>query len=163
MISKRRRPAHPGQILLEKFLVPRGLSQIRLAKHLRIPMQRINQLVNGKRGITPDTAWKLAAAFQTTPDLWMKMQAQHDLAKCEPEGGLAALRSSSKRAPARTAAAPARAAPTSARAATTSARAATTSARTAVTPRRATATPTRMVAATTGTAGARRSKARSSR
>jgi addiction module HigA family antidote len=100
MIAKRRRPAHPGQILLEKFLVPRELSQIRLAKHLRIPMQRINQLVNGKRGITPDTAWKLAAAFKTTPELWMKLQAQHDLAKCQPTSLLAALRPPGSRPPA---------------------------------------------------------------
>ncbi|MEO7732972.1 MAG: HigA family addiction module antitoxin, partial [Kofleriaceae bacterium] len=98
MIAKRRRPAHPGQILLEKFLVPRELSQIRLAKHLRIPMQRINQLVNGKRGITPDTAWKLAAAFQTTPELWMKLQAQHDLAKCQPASLLVALRAPARQA-----------------------------------------------------------------
>lgn len=100
MIAKRRRPAHPGQILLEKFLVPLGLSQIRLAKHLRIPMQRINQLVNGKRGITPDTAWKLAAAFRTTPELWMKLQAQHDLARCQPANLLAALRPPTRRPPA---------------------------------------------------------------
>lgn len=99
MIAKLRRPAHPGRILLEKFLVPLQLSQIRLAKHLRIPMQRINQLVNGKRGITPDTAWKLAAAFQTTPELWMKLQAQHDLAKCQPERLLAALRPAARRSP----------------------------------------------------------------
>ena len=101
MIAKRRRPAHPGQILLEKFLVPRELSQIRLAKHLKIPMQRINQLVNGKRGITPDTAWKLGAAFATTPELWMKLQAQHDLAKCQPTSLPAALRPPAKRAPRR--------------------------------------------------------------
>ena len=144
MIAKRRRPAHPGQILLEKFLVPRELSQIRLAKHLRIPMQRINQLVNGKRGITPDTAWKLAAAFQTTPELWMKLQAQHDLAKCQPESALASLRPPSKRTAARTAATPTRTA--------------AAPARTAATPARAAAAPARAAAT-----GARRSKSRSSR
>jgi antitoxin HigA-1 len=101
MRPSRRPPPHPGQVLLEKFLVPMAVSQIRLAKHLKIPMQRINQLINGKRGITPDTAWKLAAALNTTPELWMKLQAQHDLARCHPTRVVTALRPPTKRAPRR--------------------------------------------------------------
>jgi len=101
-----RRPAHPGQILLERYLVPWQVSQINLARHLKVPMQRINQLINGKRGITPDTAWRLAAAFNTTPELWMNLQAQHDLASCQPATMHAALRPPAKRS-ARRAPAPA--------------------------------------------------------
>ena len=66
--------------------MPREIPQVRLAAHLQIPIQRINELVNGKRGITPDTAWLLAAALQTTPEYWMKLQAAYDLARHRPEG-----------------------------------------------------------------------------
>jgi addiction module HigA family antidote len=84
MILKNRIPTHPGQVLLEEFLRPMEVSQTRLAEHLKIPVQRINELINGKRGITSDTAWLLAGAFKTTPDFWMNLQAQHDLAKHRP-------------------------------------------------------------------------------
>jgi addiction module HigA family antidote len=84
MTPKNRIPTHPGQILLEEFLRPLEISQTRLAEHLKIPVQRINELINGKRGITSDTAWLLAGAFKTTPDFWMNLQAQHDLAKHRP-------------------------------------------------------------------------------
>ena len=84
MIPKNRIPTHPGQVLLEEFLRPMEVSQTRLAEHLKIPVQRINELINGKRGITSDTAWLLAGAFKTTPDFWMNLQAQHDLAKHRP-------------------------------------------------------------------------------
>ena len=85
MIPKSRIPTHPGEILLQEFLNPMELSQTTLAAHLRVPVQRINELINGKRGITPDTAWLLAGAFKTTPVFWMNLQAQHDLAKSRPE------------------------------------------------------------------------------
>jgi antitoxin HigA-1 len=84
MIPKNRIPAHPGQILLEEFLQPMEIPQTKLAEHLKVPVQRINELINGKRGITSDTAWLLAGAFKTTPDFWMNLQAQHDLAKHRP-------------------------------------------------------------------------------
>jgi addiction module HigA family antidote len=84
MIPKNRIPTHPGQILLEGFLRPMDISQTRLAEHLKIPVQRVNELINGKRGITSDTAWLLAGAFKTTPEFWMNLQAQHDLAKHRP-------------------------------------------------------------------------------
>jgi addiction module HigA family antidote len=62
-----------------------GLSQVALAKHLGVPVQRINELAKGKRGVTPETAWLLAAAFGTSPDFWLQLQAQHDLAKTRPK------------------------------------------------------------------------------
>ncbi len=68
-----------------------GISQTRLAAHLRISMQRINELVNGKRGITPDTAWLLAAALNMSPDFWMGLQVQHDLARSRPDSMVATL------------------------------------------------------------------------
>ena len=84
MIPKNRIPTHPGEILLEEFLMPLEVSQSALASHLKIPIQRINELVKGKRGVTTETAWLLASAFETTPDFWMNLQTQHDLAKNRP-------------------------------------------------------------------------------
>ncbi len=84
MIPKNRIPTHPGEILLEEFLVPSGITQVALAAHLGIPVQRVNELVRGKRGITPETAWLLAQALKTTPEFWMNLQAAHDLAKNRP-------------------------------------------------------------------------------
>jgi len=69
------------------------IPQTQLADHLDIPVQRINELVNGKRGVTPETAWLLAAAFKTSPDFWMNLQAQHDLARNRPTSMLQAIRS----------------------------------------------------------------------
>ena len=68
MIPTHRIPTHPGEILLEEFLKPLGLSQAALARHLGIPLQRVNELVRGKRGLSPQTAWLLAGAFGTTPE-----------------------------------------------------------------------------------------------
>lgn len=91
MIPKSRIPTHPGQILLEEFLNPMELAQTTLAAHLGVPVQRINELVKGKRGITPETAWLLAGAFKTSPQFWMNLQAQHDLAKSRPNTIKAAI------------------------------------------------------------------------
>jgi len=66
-------------MLLEEFLNPMGLSQRDLAEGIRVPYQRINELVNGRRGITPSTALRLAKFFGTTPDLWMNLQLRWDL------------------------------------------------------------------------------------
>jgi addiction module HigA family antidote len=77
--------------LLHEFLIPMEVSQVRLAAHLEIPVQRINELVKGKRGITPDTAWRLAGALKTTPDFWMNLQAQYDLSMHRPAKVPAAL------------------------------------------------------------------------
>ncbi len=84
MIPKNRIPTHPGEILREEFLVPLEITQVALAAHLGIPVQRVNELVRGKRGITPDTAWLLAQALKTTPEFWVNLQTAHDLAKNRP-------------------------------------------------------------------------------
>lgn len=85
MIPENRIPTHPGEILLEEFLKPLGLTQVALAKHLDIPIQRVNEIVRGKRGITPDTAWLLSQAFGTTPQFWLNLQMQHELALNRPK------------------------------------------------------------------------------
>lgn len=78
-IPTHREPTHPGEMLLEEFLTPMGLTQRDLADGIRVPYQRINELVNGRRGITPSTAIRLAKFFGTTPDLWMNIQLRWDL------------------------------------------------------------------------------------
>lgn len=84
MLPRKRVPTHPGEILLEDFLKPLGLTQVALAEHLEVPVQRINELVRGKRGVTPETAWLLAGALGTTPEFWINLQTQHDLAESRP-------------------------------------------------------------------------------
>ncbi len=83
-LPENRVPAHPGEILAEEYLRPLGLSQVSLAQHLGVPVQRINEIVKGKRGVTPDTAWLLAQTFRTTPQFWLNLQSNHDLAKTRP-------------------------------------------------------------------------------
>jgi antitoxin HigA-1 len=78
-IPTHREPTHPGEMLAEEFLNPLGLSQRELADGIRVPYQRVNELVNGRRGITPSTALRLAKYFGTTPDLWMSFQIRWDL------------------------------------------------------------------------------------
>ena len=90
MIPKHRAPTHPGEILNEEYLVPKGLSQVDLAKRLHVPVQRINTLVNGKRGITAETAWLLARELDTTPEFWMNLQAAWNLYHAGRELGLVA-------------------------------------------------------------------------
>ncbi len=77
-------PTHPGEVLLLEFLQPLGLTQVALASHLQIPVQRINELVKGKRGVTPETAWLLSQAFATTPEFWLNLQSNYDLARTRP-------------------------------------------------------------------------------
>ena len=84
MLPEKRVPTHPGEILREEFLKPLGLTQVALAAHLGIPIQRVNEIARGKRGITPDTAWRLAQAFETSPTFWLNLQSNHDLAKNRP-------------------------------------------------------------------------------
>ena len=79
MLPKNRPPTHPGEMLLEEFLLPMGVSQRDLADAIRVPYQRINELVNGRRGVTPSTALRLAKYFGTTPDFWMNLQQRWDL------------------------------------------------------------------------------------
>lgn len=79
-----RLPTHPGEMLLEEFLKPLGITQVAFAMHLNIPLQRLNELIKGKRGISPDTAWLLSMALGTSPEIWLDLQAQYDLAKFRP-------------------------------------------------------------------------------
>ncbi len=72
-------PSHPGEILLEEFLNPMGLSQRELADGIRVTYQRVNELVNERRGVTPATALRLAKFFGTTAELWMNLQLRWDL------------------------------------------------------------------------------------
>lgn len=93
MIPENRVPTHPGIILLEEFLEPMNMTQVALAAHLGISTQRVNEIVRGKRGVTPNTAWLLAQAFGTTPQFWLNLQMNHDLAKVRPKHPIAALAS----------------------------------------------------------------------
>jgi addiction module HigA family antidote len=72
-------PVHPGEVLLEDFMKPLGLSQYRLAKDIGVPALRISQIVRGQRSITADTALRLARYFGTSPDVWLRLQATYDL------------------------------------------------------------------------------------
>jgi len=79
MLPMNRPPTTPGEMLLEEFLKPRGISQVDLATRMDVPVQRVNTIVNGKRGITAETAILLSEALDTTPEFWMGVQADHDL------------------------------------------------------------------------------------
>jgi antitoxin HigA-1 len=79
MLPKNRAPTPPGEMLKEEFLEPVGLTQGRLAEALKIPIQRLNEIINGKRGVTPDTANRLSLYFGNSPEFWMNLQAAHDL------------------------------------------------------------------------------------
>jgi addiction module HigA family antidote len=91
LLPENRIPTHPGEVLLEEFLIPMGISQVALAKHLGIPVQRVNEIVRGKRGVTPDTAWLLAQAFSTTPEFWMNLQVAYDLVRNKPKQQVGSL------------------------------------------------------------------------
>jgi addiction module HigA family antidote len=84
MIPNHRVSTHPGVILVKEFLEPIGLTQKALAEHLGIPVQRVNEIVRGKRGITPDTAWLFAEAFNMSPEFWLNLQSTYDLSANRP-------------------------------------------------------------------------------
>jgi len=79
MAGKRIEPIHPGEILLEEFLVPMGLSQNQLAREIGVPPRRINEIVLGKRRITADTALRLARYFNMSPGFWLGLQMDYEL------------------------------------------------------------------------------------
>ncbi len=79
MLPKNRPPTHTGEVLLEEFLKPRDLTQVALSEKLQIPIQRVNSIINGKRGISPETAVLLARFFETTAEFWMNLQTRYDL------------------------------------------------------------------------------------
>ncbi len=85
MLPQHRIPSHPGEVLLVEFLRPLGLTQVAFAGHIGVPVQRVNEIVRGKRGVTSETAWLLAQSLGTTPQFWMNLQSAHDLATRRPE------------------------------------------------------------------------------
>jgi addiction module HigA family antidote len=74
-----RPPTHPGEILMEEFLKPMGMTQRELANAIHVPYQRVNEIINGRRGVTASTALRLSRYFDTTPDFWMNLQLRWDL------------------------------------------------------------------------------------
>jgi len=78
-VPTNRVPTHPGEMLLEEFLTPMGITQKDLADNIEVPYQRINEIVNGRRGITPSTALRLAKFFDMSADFWMNLQLRWDL------------------------------------------------------------------------------------
>jgi len=79
MIPKHRKPVHPGEVLLQEFLEPMGLTQVELASRMEVSVQRVNTLVNGKRDVTAETAILLSRVLKTTPEFWMSLQDALDL------------------------------------------------------------------------------------
>jgi addiction module HigA family antidote len=79
MFQLERQPTHPGEILLEEFLIPMGISQSALARELHTSFRAINEIVNQKRGITTEMSLRLSRYFGTTPQLWLNLQNQYDL------------------------------------------------------------------------------------
>lgn len=85
MHMKNKQPAHPGEILLRDFIRPRELSQAAVAQALRIPIQRVNTIIRGKRGISAETAILLAGYFKNRPEYWMRLQVAYDLHQARKE------------------------------------------------------------------------------
>lgn len=82
-IPTHREPTHPGEMLLEEFLIPMGLTQKELSVSIHVPYQRINEVINKKRGITPSTALRLARFFNMSEDFWLNLQLRWDLYKAK--------------------------------------------------------------------------------
>ena len=85
MTKNRMRPIHPGEILREEFLVPLAMTAHALSQAIRVPATRVNDIVNGRRGVTADTALRLARYFGNSPEFWLNLQAAHDLRVAERE------------------------------------------------------------------------------
>ncbi len=91
MIPSNRTATHPGVILLKEYLEPMGITQKGLAAHIGISVQRVNEIVRGKRGVTPKTAWLFADAFGTSPEFWLNLQANYDLVRYRPKRQVARI------------------------------------------------------------------------
>ncbi len=87
MVKREIPPIHPGEILLEEFLKPMGISQYRLAKDINVDPRRINEVIHGRRSISADTALRLARYFGTSERFWMNLQARYDLERKKMELG----------------------------------------------------------------------------
>ncbi|MBI2836029.1 MAG: HigA family addiction module antidote protein [Acidobacteria bacterium] len=79
VLDLKRPPTAPGEMLLEEFLRPAGLTQVEAARRMRIPLNRLNEIVRGRRGITADTALRLSRLLKTSPEFWMGLQTDWDL------------------------------------------------------------------------------------
>lgn len=90
MLPKNRVATHPGEVLLEEYIRPLSLTQAALAKELEISTNRLNELVRGKRGITADTALRLAQRFNTSPEFWMNLQSAYELTQARVAIGMSA-------------------------------------------------------------------------
>ena len=90
MIPKFREPVKPGEILLNEFLIPMGISQVSLAEKMNVPVQRVNTLINGRRDMTAETAVLLSLALGTTAQFWMNLQAICDIYKAQKSLGITA-------------------------------------------------------------------------
>lgn len=88
MLPTHRTPSHPGEVLLEDFLKPLDITQVAFAAHIGVPVQRVNEIVRGKRGISPESAWLFGQALGTTPEFWMNLQVHYDLAANRPDTSL---------------------------------------------------------------------------
>lgn len=86
-MTEKLEPISPGEILLEEFMRPHGLSQNKLARDLDVPVARVNDIIHGRRGITADTALRLAAYFGTTAELWLNLQMRYDLKVAQRRSG----------------------------------------------------------------------------
>lgn len=84
MLPENRVATHPGEILKDDFLDPLEITQVAFAQHIGVPLQRVNEIVRGKRGITPETAWLFSQALGTTPQFWMNLQNAYDLTSKRP-------------------------------------------------------------------------------
>ncbi len=82
-VPTHREPTHPGEMLREEFLIPMNITQRELAEAIHVPYQRINELVNQKRGVTPSTALRLAKFFSVSPDFWLNLQMRWELYKAQ--------------------------------------------------------------------------------
>jgi len=78
-VPEKRTPTHPGEVLLEEFLKPYGMTQKELARRIGVSYPRVNELIHKKRGVTPDTALRLSRLFGTTPEFWLNLQLAYDL------------------------------------------------------------------------------------
>ena len=85
MLPENRVTTHPGEILQEEFLKPLEITQVAFAQHIGVPLQRVNEVIRGKRGVTPETAWLFSQALGTTPQFWMNLQNAYDLTSKRPQ------------------------------------------------------------------------------
>jgi len=84
-VPTHREPTHPGEMLLEEFLTPMGLTQRELANAIHVPYQRVNEIIKRRRGVTPSTALRLAKFFGMTPGFWMNLQLRWDLHQAQKD------------------------------------------------------------------------------